>query len=131
MSAMISAAPDIDTRLPRYRRADRYPRIAIGRAKHILLEDLAVLRYLAARQFHLHFSPGSLTYVQDHLKQLYHAGYVRRLFLWPRIPPGSPLAVYTLDTHGYRYLKRLGRAPRGRFRAGEQGEREQAFLRHT
>lgn len=119
-------------RLPRYHRALSYPPVTIGRPKKLILEAIGHFHYLTAPQLTaLLFHPGSLTYVQRHCKELFHAGYLRRVYL-PKITPlGSSKAIYALDNPGYRYLRSLGLAPEGRFRPSEQARREYLYLEHT
>jgi hypothetical protein len=127
-----SPAVSVPTRLPRYYRVEKYPPIRIGRPKRLILEAIGKFHYLTAQQSTLLlFSSGSLTYTQDHLKELFHAGYVRRIFLPKSTPLGSSLAIYALDNAGYRYLQGLGLAPEGRFRPSEQAKREELYLEHT
>ena len=119
-------------RLPRYQRVAGYPEIWIGRPKQLILEALGRFHYLTAPQIaRLAFSPTSLSYVRQHLSELYQAGYVNRLYLPVTRPCGSPLAVYCLDRKGLAYLRRSGEVPDGRFRPGEEGERSGTGLRHT
>jgi hypothetical protein len=88
--------------------------------------------YLSSFQItRLLYSQNSLKFVQHHLKELYQAGYLNRLFLPTITARGSALAVYTLDQKDYAYLKAVGQEPAGRFRASEQSEREWLFLKHT
>lgn len=119
-------------RLPKYHRAEHFPDVAIGRPKHLILEAVGRYHYLSADQLaRLLFSPGSLTYVRDHLKELFHARYLSRLFPPTLAPRGAHKAVYTLDRRGYAYLKGQGLEPPGRFRPSENAEREWLFMRHT
>lgn len=119
-------------RLPRYRRAPHFSKVKIGRPKQLILQSFTRFDYLTAPQLtRLLFSPGSLTYVQAHLKDLFHAGYLSRLFLPSTTPYGSSLAIYTLDGKGHRYLRAMGAIPAVRFRARERAQREWLFLRHT
>jgi hypothetical protein len=118
--------------LPRYRRAAHYPPIQVGRPKQRLLEAIGRFDYLTAPQLaQLLYCPSSLTYVQDHLKQLYHAGYVRRVWIPTITPNGSSPATYTLDRKGHAWLAQQGRVLASRFRPSESAERELLFLRHT
>ncbi len=129
---LTATAPSPLARLPRYTRADRYPPLQLGRPHCLLLGALGRFHYLSAPQLtRLLYSPGSLTYVQEHLKRLFHAHYVERVYLPTITPHGSSLAVYTLASEGIAYLKRAGLAPEGRFRPSEQAHREWLFLRHT
>ncbi|TAK30920.1 MAG: hypothetical protein EPO21_18440 [Chloroflexota bacterium] len=125
-------APPALPRLPRFRRAEGYPQIRIGRPEQLILCALGRFHFLSAPQLtRLLFSQGSLTYTREHLKRLFHAGYVQRLFLPTPTPSGSSPAIYALDKKGFGYLKALSAAPKGRFRASEQGQREWLFLEHT
>lgn len=129
---MRSAAQSPNSHLPRYRRAEGYPEIRIGRPEHLILDALARYHYLTAPQLtRLLFSPTSLTYTQEHLKGLFHAGYTQRLYLPTPTPCGSSLAIYALDKKGFAYLKAKDAAPGGRFRTSEQQNREALFLKHT
>src|SRR4051812_4663718 len=112
-------------RLPRFHRVASFPDVTIGRPKHLILEAVGTYHYLTADQLaRLLFSPGSLTYVRDHLKELFHAGYLSRLFPPTLAPRGAHKAVYALDRRGYLYLKAQGLEPAGRFRPSENAERE-------
>src|SRR6266540_2198372 len=94
------------SRLPKYRRVRDYPAFPIGRAKHQLLASIARFDYLSAPQLtRLLYSPTSLTYVQDHLKDLYQGGYLQRVYLPTVSPFGSSLAIYALDRQGMAHLK--------------------------
>src|SRR5688572_9579560 len=107
----------MSARLPRFGRAPNYPPITINRTKHALLAAIGRFTYLSAFQAaRLLYSPRSITWVQDELSQLYHAGYLERVYLYPSAPRGSGLAVYVLDNQGYKYLREAGLAPEGRFR---------------
>jgi hypothetical protein len=119
-------------RLPKYHRAEGYPDVAIGRPKHLILVAIGIYHYLTAVQLaRLLFSPGSLTYVRDQVKELFHSGHLARLFPPTLAPRGAYKAVYALDRRGYAYLKAQGLEPPGRFRPSENVEREWLFLRHT
>lgn len=119
-------------RLPRYTRVATYPPIHIGRPKQQILTAVGRFQYLSAMQVaRLLFSVGSLTYVRRHLMELFHAAYLRRIFLPTITPLGSSRAIYCLDRKGYRHLKATGMAPEGRFHADEQPTREWLFLQHT
>ncbi|MCL5959437.1 MAG: replication-relaxation family protein [Chloroflexi bacterium] len=119
-------------RLPRYRRAAGFADIRIGRPERLILEALGRFHYLSAPQLtRLLFSPSSLSYTQEHLKRLFHASYLQRLFLPTPTPFGSSPAIYTLDKKGFAYLKAGDVAPIGRFRSTEQAKREWLFLEHT
>jgi hypothetical protein len=97
-----------------------------------MLLAIARFHYLSAIQLtRLLFSPGSLTYVRRHVMELFHGGYLRRVFLPTITPMGSSRAIYCLDAKGYRYLKPRGLAPHGRFRPDEDATREWLFLSHT
>ena len=119
-------------RLPRFHRAEDYPVIRIGRPEHRLLLGIARYQFLTSAQLtRLLYSPSSLSFVREHLKRLYHAGYVNRVFVPAVTPGGSPLPVYCLDRQGYAYAAAHDAAPEGRFRSAEQAQREWFFLRHT
>jgi len=120
------------TRLPRYRRVDSPLELRISPARHSILAALGRYDHLVARQINclLARSPASLTSTQEHLKLLFHAGYIQRLWLPTITPMGSSMAIYCLDNQGYQYLSHAGLEPSGRFRASELVQREFAFLRH-
>lgn len=132
----VSAAANELARLPRYKRVDRYRQLTIGRPKKAILEAVARYRYLDANQLaYLLFSPRSLTYVMDHCKELFHAGYLVRVYLPRTRPTGSSRAIYALDAKGYRYLAQAAAEaritwPTRRFRPSEDAEREMPFLKH-
>ncbi len=118
-------------RLPRYKRVENYPEIFIGRPKQAILEAVATYTYLSAPQLtRLLFAPTSLTYVRDHLKDLYQAKYLERVYLPAITPLGSSLAIYTLDTKGVKFLRSL-RYSFKRFRRSENVEKSWQFLKHT
>lgn len=92
------------TRLPRYERVSDYPKIRIGRPKHLLMMTLARFGYLSAEQLTaLLYSPSSLGFVREHLKELFHAEYVKRKFIANPVPYGSPLAIHVLDSKGGKH----------------------------
>lgn len=130
------AATDQTSRLPRYRRVEISPSVTIGRPKKAILEAVARYRYLDAAQLaHLLFSPKSLSYVRNHCMEMFHAGYLARLYLPRTTPTGSSRAIYALDAKGYRHLLRAGSEGLsmrlgGRFRPSEEAEREMPFLEH-
>lgn len=91
-------------RLPRYRRTETVPAITIGRPKHQLMTLLGRFGYLSADQLAaLAYRPTVITFVRDHLKELFHARYVRRTQLLSERPYGSPRTIHLLDTPGGRY----------------------------
>src|SRR5215210_1097101 len=105
----------MSNRLPRFTRAPDYPKIQINRPKQRLLEALVRYTYLSAEQANrLLRTLRSLRNTQRDLSSLYHAAFVQRLFLPPRGPQGTALAIYTLDNLSYDWLKRQGLAPEGR-----------------
>ena len=119
-------------RLPRYHRAEDYPVLRIGRPEHRLLLAIGRYHYLTAGQCtRLLYAESSLSFVREHLKRLYHAGYVQRVFVPSLTPGGSPLPVSCLDRQGFAYLAAHDAAPEGRFRSAEQAQREWFFLHHT
>jgi len=133
-STLLVAQPPTDAkpRLPRYQRAADYPALRLGRPEHRLLLAIGRYHYLTAAQCtRLRYRPSSLSFVREHLKRLYHAGFVNRVFVPAVTPAGSPLPVYCLDRQGFAYLAAQEAAPEGRFRSAEQVQREWFFLRHT
>jgi len=118
-------------RLPRYHRAADYPALRLGRPEHRLLLALARYHYLTAAQCtRLLYQPSSLSFTREHLKRLYHGGFVDRVFVPALTPAGSPLPVYCLDRLGFAYVAAQDAAPEGRFRSAEQAQREWYFMRH-
>jgi hypothetical protein len=89
-------------------------------------------QYLTAAQVcRLFYSPGSLSYVQTHLKLLSDAGLLQRLFLPRTHQYGAAPSVHVLARKGRNYLESLGLDIPYRFRPGEQQERAYLFLNHT
>lgn len=129
---MSAPALPVAKRLPRYKRAATLMKLSISPARHQILVALGKYDYLVARQVNwvIGRSATSLTSTQEHLKLLFHAGYVQRLWLPTVTPMGSSMAIYCLDNLGYQYLAAAGLEPQGRFRASELARREFAFLRH-
>src|SRR6266496_2443674 len=106
---------ELPERIPRYFRLNSFHNIKIGQPKHQIIQAVARFQYLTAKQVtRLFYSPGSLTRVQEHLMELFQAGYLNRVYL-PHLTRfrGSPLAFYHLDAKGYTYLKKQGFAPQG------------------
>lgn len=132
-SFLVAQSPNrFQSRLPRYHRAEGYPVLRIGRPEHRLLHAIGRYHYLTSTQCtQLLYATSSLSFVREHLKRLYHAGYVNRVFVPSLTPGGSPLPVYCLDRQGFAYLAAHDAAPEGRFRSAEQAQREWFFLHHT
>src|SRR3712207_467833 len=118
-------------RVPRYSRAEKYPKITITPTRLNILQAIARFRYLSEPQIRsLFFSPASRAYCCDHLMKLYHAGYLERVLLMPPNPKGSPLFFYCLDSLGMKTLSREGIEVGGRGRPSESKEVGQLYLRH-
>ena len=130
------ATPPRKPRLPRYQRVANHPPIRIGRREQLILEAVAKYSYLTATQItSLLYSPKSLTYVrgtaQGGLQGLFHAKFLRRLFLPTTTLHGAPPAIYALDGKGFAHLKAQGIEPKGKYRPSDEGQREESFLAHT
>jgi hypothetical protein len=128
----MAAQPVHHPRTPRYRRIPNYQAKPVGRPKARILSAVGRFRYLTAEQLaRLLYQPSSLSYVRQHLCELYHGEYLQRVLLPSDIPHGSPHAVYCLDNRGHTWLSDRGEASPWRFRAVDQGRREGLFLKHT
>jgi hypothetical protein len=88
--------------------------------------------YATARQIcRLHYSAGSLTFVQTILKRLADAGYLRRLFLPRPARGGSAPSIYTLDRRGLNYLASVGYDVSRRYRPSDEHAHSYLFLSHS
>ncbi|MGE4053436.1 MAG: replication-relaxation family protein [Vicinamibacterales bacterium] len=101
-------------------------------ADEALLRSLLRYHFLTSQQLcRLHYSSGSLTYVQSRMKALTDKGFCQRLWLPRPGPRGSSPSVFTLGRTGLRHLERLGVDVRVRFRPSEHREHSYLFLAHT
>ncbi|MGE0229245.1 MAG: replication-relaxation family protein [Dehalococcoidia bacterium] len=97
-----------------------------------VLRDLARYYFLSAQQVcGLHYSRGSLTYVQAKLKRLTDAGFCQRIWLPRPSARGSAPSIYTLGRKGLLHLHALGVEVATRARASEHREHSYLFLSHT
>lgn len=120
-------------RLPVYNPIPKPLKIIPNRRQHQCLEALAKFHYLTAEQLSdvCGYSRKTLPTTRVALSHLFHARYVRRPRLLMDGPFGSAPLVYALAKKGYAYLGERGTAPKGRFRAAEEAQRETIFLKHT
>lgn len=100
--------------------------------------DAAILRafgryhYLTARQVtRLHYAASSLTHVQEKLKRLTDAGYLRTNFRYREGRSGSSPYIYSLSLQGRRVLEKLGMEVTYRPTPSEQRAYKALFFDHT
>ncbi|HEU0074390.1 MAG TPA: replication-relaxation family protein [Dehalococcoidia bacterium] len=104
----------------------------LGSAELSFLKSLLRYRYLSSRQVcRLHFSSGSLTYVQSKLKRLTDDGFCQRIWVPKRVPHGSSPAVYTLARRGINQLRDEGLEVSQRYHPSEKQALSYLFLNHT
>lgn len=104
---------------------------SLGLAEEAIARSLLRYYFLSSRQIcRLHYSAGSLTYVQSKMKALTDAGYCQRLWLPRPEPRGSAPSVFRLARRGLKHLETLGLEPR-RFRPSEHRDHSYLFLAHT
>ena len=97
-----------------------------------ILAALTRYHYLSANQvLRLHYSKGSLTYVQSRLKRLSDLGYAQRLFLPRPEAHGSAPSVFRLTRKGINHLQEPGVEVVVRYRPSDHNRHSYLFLDHT
>ena len=98
----------------------------------LFLRACCVTAILSSRQLcRLHYSSGSLTYVQSKLKRLTDDGFCQRIWVPKRVPHGSSPAVYTLARRGINQLRDEGLEVSQRYHPSEKQALSYLFLNHT
>jgi hypothetical protein len=104
----------------------------LSHSEELVLLSLARYHYLSSLQIcRLHYSPGSLTYVQAKLKTLHEQGFCQRIWLPKRQPHGSAPAIYSLGWRGVKHLREGGVDITARVRPSEKNFLSYLFLTHT
>lgn len=85
----------------------------------------------SAQMLRLHYSSGSLSYVQVKLKRLTDLGYAQRLFLPRPSQHGSGPSIYCLARRGLRFLASAGFAVTNRYRPSDKRAYSYMHLSHA